>query len=356
MSIVCPATAVNVNTPLMAVWPGIVCQAPARATANAPGVVLSSTVIVPTVLAKVLVRKVRAGIGFPTSVLDISVLAGVPSTGSSLGFPRPGVLVEGLAPNFGLKVLIPTGAVEVRGPSPAFGAGIRAEGNTIQVITSESMAGARLLSSVASVVGQSPAPAFGVGFLPAVTSVAVSAGAPLLGVAIRPYKALVWVEAFVPVEGAEVSRGKVVVLNANTLAVSEYVLEGVLDVVEHEGQLLFVTEGEIQTPAISGAQVASITTGELAPLGGQEFNVPKVTIGAAGSGTLGVQTTTKERGAATTNATYSVDLTVSTDQHELLLETRQHARAYQFKVEFTEGGSLLESLDAYVNPVRHRRG
>jgi len=102
---------------------------------------------------------------------------------------------------------------------------------------------------------------------------------------------------------------------------------------------------------------AYTTTGHLTLASNMEYNIPKCSFAAQGSGTVSVARFTKEKGAAQTPDAYTATLTSEIDQHEMGLETRQIARSYQFKVSFSAAspGSRLETFDVYVNPARHRK-
>lgn len=96
-----------------------------------------------------------------------------------------------------------------------------------------------------------------------------------------------------------------------------------------------------------------VITGELQPLGGQEYNVPKVTIGMVGTGGAAITTTTNEHGQPQTNERITFDI-AGTDQYEVVLGTANAARTYQLKLEIPADTKVL-SADIYVNPIRHRR-
>jgi len=135
----------------------------------------------------------------------------------------------------------------------------------------------------------------------------------------------------------------------------------VVGVTEHDGDLFVVSNGyglfEVSGNTDHGSAIVGyITTGELSLAGPQSFNCPKATLIASGTGSLQVARYTKEQGSAKTPNAYSVTLTSEQDEHEVLLETRQHARTYQFKITMTGSGNSLDSFGVYVNPVRPRRG
>jgi len=149
-------------------------------------------------------------------------------------------------------------------------------------------------------------------------------------------------------------------VNTDTFGISQYSPSTLRDMTIHENMvyLLTATAVNILTGATdNGVEVvATLVTGELDPAGGREFNIPKVSLGVEGAGTLTVQTQTKERGAVNTNTAYSIPTLAACDQYECVLERRQCARAYKFTFTMAGTGIKLISLDAYVDPVLHRRG
>jgi hypothetical protein len=76
-------------------------------------------------------------------------------------------------------------------------------------------------------------------------------GEPSCSLVIRPAHILAWATANSPVFAADSSYGKVVVVNANTLAVTEYSISA-LDVVEHDGEVYFVGATGLKKLSSSG--------------------------------------------------------------------------------------------------------
>lgn len=154
---------------------------------------------------------------------------------------------------------------------------------------------------------------------------------------------------------------RVISFHGATLGVSEYDIPAV-DVVIHEGEPLFLTQTGVvgfdaEADLEANPVVSFIQTGDLQPVGGQEYNAPKLTLGVRGAidSTMTVQTTTNEQGISQVNEEIEIPLAVDTDQYEVLLGTANVARTYQVKVGVPVGAKLI-SADMYINPVRHRRG
>ena len=147
-------------------------------------------------------------------------------------------------------------------------------------------------------------------------------------------------------------------INAETLGLSEYSHTGDAELIEHKGKTIFRSSSGLdeQVPGVSPISftVGTIKTGKLTLAGNQEFNIPKVSFGAEGQGTVVVEYVTQEYGQLHANPSDIRDL-AELDQHEMTLETHQAARSYQFTLTLDSPGTKLESLDAYVNPVRHKR-
>lgn len=95
-------------------------------------------------------------------------------------------------------------------------------------------------------------------------SIAFSGGTSSPGLLVRVPSATIWFSGGVVAEQFEAAQGTVVVLNAQTLAVTEYSLSA-LDVVEHEGEVWFVTATGLSKldSAAPLDFVSSIRTGKL---------------------------------------------------------------------------------------------
>ena len=146
-------------------------------------------------------------------------------------------------------------------------------------------------------------------------------------------------------------------VNAQTLGLSEYSHSGDAELIEYNGKTILRSDLGLfeQVPGIDPATVvAEIKTGKLTLAGNQEFNIPKISFGAEGQGLIMVQYVTQEYGQLHANPSEMRDL-AELDQHEMTLETHQAARSYQFTLTLDFPGAKIESLDAYVNPVRHKR-
>lgn len=142
-----------------------------------------------------------------------------------------------------------------------------------------------------------------------------------------------------------------IVINSDTLAVSTYSVDP-LDVVTHEGETYFLTATALNKLTASGFVSGSIKTGQLL-IGGQEYNVPMVTL--EGEGVSGaVVAHSKERGLGVRVNTVSVPLTTIADRHEIMLGTQPQATSYQFEIQLG-GPGRVNHFGAYVNPIRRRR-
>lgn len=154
---------------------------------------------------------------------------------------------------------------------------------------------------------------------------------------------------------------RVITFHGATMGITEYDIPAI-DVVIHDDEPLFLTATGVagfdaEADLEANPVVSFIQTGNLQPVGGQEYNAPKLTLGVLGAAdsTMTVQTTTNEQGALQVNEEIEVPLAVDTDQYEVLLGTANVARTYQVKVGVPVGAKLI-SADMYINPVRHRRG
>lgn len=145
-------------------------------------------------------------------------------------------------------------------------------------------------------------------------------------------------------------------INTVTRGVSEYSGVPLIGVVEREGSSFGITTTQLYEMAGSdddGTPINTyITTGNLSVAGLQAFNCPKSTLVVEGT-EFTLERFTQEQGATKTLDSITQTVESVLDEYEVLLETRQHARSYQFKLTLD---GYLDYWSVYVNPVRHRRG
>lgn len=172
------------------------------------------------------------------AAIELAGRIGIPLALS--GVPLASLVVVGLAPNHTVITAVPTSEIAVSA----------IVGNSLVGSTPATCAIGltELLPAFVTLVVVPVATTAMAGLIPqpvAVTS-GLTATVSLIGALSTPTVltgtsvARIWLSAFPLIELETGGAGKVVVLNSNTLAVSEYDLD-VLDVIEHEGEVYFVT-------------------------------------------------------------------------------------------------------------------
>ena len=148
-------------------------------------------------------------------------------------------------------------------------------------------------------------------------------------------------------------------INATTFGVAEYTGLGLVGLATIGSKTVGV--GTTNLYELTGSDDDSvdfdpyIVTGDMAAVPGQAFNVPKAVIVTEGATTITLSRVTKEQGAEPSLDSYTVTSAAYADELELLLETKNHARSYQFQLDLGSSGVRLDEFLIYVNPVRHRR-
>ena len=140
------------------------------------------------------------------------------------------------------------------------------------------------------------------------------------------------------------------VFNTVTMGAVEYSLNW-SDVATVSGVLYGLSAEGIEYLSGVTAAVPQVTTGQLQLAGGQEFNMPRLTLGASGE-SCSVEVSAKTQGVVQVLNMADVELTGELDQHEVMVGAGQHARAYEVTL---KGAERVQSLDGWFNTVRHRR-
>ena len=134
------------------------------------------------------------------------------------------------------------------------------------------------------------------------------------------------------------------VLNANTLAVTEYSLTP-LDVVEHEGEVYFVTATGLSKLSADGVEKFSwsFSTGELELVEGAIGTVTKLSLSGKSAGEIRLTVVAQEYGEET-ETFYSLpceSTAVERAQH-VALARDVHSEAWAFRFEGTEAVELKD--------------
>lgn len=206
----------------------------------------------------------RAGAKSLPPVVAVSVAGVAPTTLVVSEPPAVVVTIAVGAPTL-TAISTPTGAsVAVAGVAPTEAAVVETPGASIAVAAGVPVAAAVSTIPAISVAVAASSPVAAISSQPTGAAITVAVISPDTVALQVPPSAIVWVRTGVLVHQQEAAQGTVVVLNANTLAVSEYGIAA-LDVVEHEGELYFVTTSGLNKLSENGLENINsyIQTGQL---------------------------------------------------------------------------------------------
>lgn len=246
----------------------VLTSAAVQVVAGVPVAYNGGTSYPPAAVVIVRTGKIRAGlksvVGNPGAIrvsgrTPVSLVVSAPAAAR--------VEVRGVPVSGGVQVVLPSAAINVAGNAPVSGATAGGSPAMVAVAGWAPVAKAVSGQSPVSVVVRGAAPKAAALTAAPPAGVNVAAGAVTSRLCALPLSALVWVRCGVIVEQEAASGGLIVVLNANTLAVSEYTVPA-LDVVTYEGVLHFVQADGLATLDLAttdpGDVVALLESGMLA--------------------------------------------------------------------------------------------
>lgn len=153
-----------------------------------------------------------------------------------------------------------------------------------------------------------------------------------------------------------------IVINVNTIAVSEYSLAP-LDVVEHEGEVYFVTAtglSKLSTPADAdeGDVVSYIQTGDLSLIDGHRINLWRAHMDLSADAPMRV-TTMLDMAGQERDIAYTVPERSSTQSRARMVELARGPRAerWAIKIGTTEAGGnwALDSMAVVPGAIKRGR-
>lgn len=243
-------------------------SATVQVTAGVPVVYIGGASYPSAAVVVVRAKRVRAGlksvVGNPGAIqvsgrTPVSLVVSAPAAAR--------VEVRGVPMSGGVQVVLPSAAINVAGNAPVSGATAGGSPAMVAVAGWAPVAKAVSGQSPVSVVVRGAAPKAAALTVTPPAGVNVAAGAVTSQLCVLPLSALVWVRCGVIAEQETASGGLIVVLNTNTLAVSEYTVPA-LDVVTYEGVLHFVQADGLATLDLAttdpGDVVALLESGMLA--------------------------------------------------------------------------------------------
>jgi hypothetical protein len=191
--------------------------------------------------------------------------------------------------------------------------------------------------------------------------IAVSRYVPDTTVNLGHVAGFIFVTVYSPLSGSTTGT-KVVVMNTKTLAISEYMIPGLVDVVEHDGEVYFVTGtglSKLADPAGAdeSAVVSYIQTGDLTFAQGQRINLWRVHTDLASDAPMRV-TTRLDMAGQERDIAYTVPERSSTQSRSRVVELARGPRAerWAIKIGTTETGGNWAIDSLAVVPGATKRG